>query len=49
METKKRLIITVPRELHRELKIFAAQKDSSMNKVVNKALAAYDFEAEREK
>ena len=44
---KKRLIITVDSGVHKDLKVFAAQTDTSMNQIINKALAAYDYEAEQ--
>lgn len=46
---KKRLIITVDKKLHRELKIFAAHNDTSINRIVNDAIAAYNYQDEQSK
>lgn len=43
---KKRLIITIDQSLHRELKVEAALRSTTMNAIINKALKAYDFRSE---
>ena len=46
---KKRLIITLDKQLHRELKVEAALQSATMNAIINKALRAYDFQSEATK
>lgn len=43
---QKRLIITVDEPLHKNLKVQAALKSTTMNAIINRALEAYDFENE---
>ena len=48
MTAKKRLIITIDKALHKDIKIRAAQNDTTMNAIINRALIAYNFENEKE-